>query len=202
MTQFRFLKRLLLTHGRLGYRRVSWMICYYFYKNIVLVFTEIYFAYFHGYSGQIFFPDWLPMLYNSMWSSLTCLFAYSFERDVDEKYVDMYPILYQAGQKRIYFSYFIFWKWVISAIIHGIVVYFGTTMGFRGAIDSSGRTEEMWFASTIAFSCILHLVTFKLLIETIFLNWIVAAAAVFSLVLYWFMTICMNTDILAPLIQP
>ncbi len=202
ISQFRFLKRLLLTHGRLGYRRVAWMTCFYFYKNILLVFTEIYFAYFNGFSGQIFFADWLPMLYNFMWSSLTCLFAYSLERDVTEKWVDRYPVLYQAGQKRVYFSYLIFWKWVILAWFHGFSVYFATTLGFRGAVDSSGRTEEMWFASTTAFSCIIHLVTLKLLIETIFFNWIVALAALFSALCYWVMVICINIEFVATLIQP
>ena len=49
--QFRFLQRLLLVHGRMGYRRVAFTVCYYFYKNIVLVFTEIYFAFYNGFSG-------------------------------------------------------------------------------------------------------------------------------------------------------
>jgi magnesium-transporting ATPase (P-type) len=191
-----------MTHGRLGYRRVAWMTCFYFYKNILLVFTEIYFAYFNGFSGQIFFADWLPMLFNFMWSSLTCLFAYSFERDVTEKWVDRYPVLYMAGQKKVYFSYAIFWKWVFFAWFHGIVVYVATTLGFTGAVDGSGRTEEMWFASTIAFSCIIHLVTIKLIIETIYFNYIVALAAIISVLVYWVMTICMNTNLLAPLIQP
>lgn len=71
ISQFEFLKRLILIHGRLGYRRVAWCICYYFYKNILLVFTELYFAYFNGFSGQIYFADWLPMLYNALWTSLT-----------------------------------------------------------------------------------------------------------------------------------
>jgi len=56
------------------------MVCYYFYKNIVLVFTEIYFATSNGYSGQIFFADWLPMLYNALWTSWQCLFAYVLEQ--------------------------------------------------------------------------------------------------------------------------
>ena len=59
VSQFFYLHRLLLVHGRQGYRRVSWIICYYFYKNIVLVFTEIYFSLENGFSGQIFFADWL-----------------------------------------------------------------------------------------------------------------------------------------------
>ena len=44
VSQFSHLQILLLKHGRLGYKRVSSMICYYFYKNILLVFTEYYFA--------------------------------------------------------------------------------------------------------------------------------------------------------------
>lgn len=49
--QFSFLSRLLLIHGRWGYRRICYFICYYFYKNIVVVFTEIWFAIFNGFSG-------------------------------------------------------------------------------------------------------------------------------------------------------
>lgn len=59
LSQFFYLHRLLLVHGRWGYRRVSWLVCYYFYKNIVLVFTEISFSLENGFSGQIFFADWL-----------------------------------------------------------------------------------------------------------------------------------------------
>lgn len=57
LCQFRYLERLLLVHGRWAYRRISWFICYYFYKNIVVVFTELWFAFFNGFSAQIFFLD-------------------------------------------------------------------------------------------------------------------------------------------------
>ena len=73
------------------------MVCYYFYKNIVLVFTEIYFAFYNGYSGQIFWADWLPMLYNVFWTSFHCLFAYLFEQDANDQYIYVFPILYKAG---------------------------------------------------------------------------------------------------------
>ena len=78
--QFKFLKNLTLCHGRWGYRRVGLFICYYFYKNVILVFCEMYFAFVNGYSGQIFFADWLPMLYNAVWTSWPCIFTYIFER--------------------------------------------------------------------------------------------------------------------------
>jgi len=40
-----------MVHGRNGYIRVAKMICYYFYKNVLLVATELHFAYMNGFSG-------------------------------------------------------------------------------------------------------------------------------------------------------
>ena len=97
ISQFRFIQKMLLVHGRWGYRRVSKMICYYFYKNIILVFTEIYFPFFNGFSGQNYFLDWLPMLYNAIFTSWQCLFAFMFEQDVNIHYSFKYPIVYRVG---------------------------------------------------------------------------------------------------------
>jgi magnesium-transporting ATPase (P-type) len=73
------------------------MICYYFYKNVILVLTEIYFASYGGYSGQIFFLDWLSTLYNAFFTSWHCLFAYLLEMDVNDHYTYKYPKIYKAG---------------------------------------------------------------------------------------------------------
>ena len=126
LSQFFYLHRLLLVHGRWGYRRVSFIVCYYFYKNIVLVFTEIFFSLENGFSGQIFFADWLQTLYNALWSSWACLFAYSLEQDVNDQYVYQYPQVYKAGQKGVYFNFKVFWRWIFFSIWHGGTCYFGT----------------------------------------------------------------------------
>lgn len=53
IAQFRFLKRLLLIHGRLSYRRISKVILYSFYKNVLLYFTQFWFTFVNGFSGQV-----------------------------------------------------------------------------------------------------------------------------------------------------
>ena len=80
VSKFFYIQRLLLTHGRWGYSRVSYIINYYFYKNILLVFTELFFAIANGYSGQIFFAEWLTTMFNAVWTSWQCLFAYALEQ--------------------------------------------------------------------------------------------------------------------------
>lgn len=128
ISQFRFIKRLLFLHGRWGYLRISNFICYYFYKNIILIFTEIYFAIFSGFSGQPFFPDMLPLCYNAFWTSWPCILSYSTERDVNHDLSMNNPILYKAGQLGIYFNLKKFWLWILLAIVHGGITYMGTIL--------------------------------------------------------------------------
>ena len=62
--QFRFLKRLLLVHGRLDYRRVCKVILFSFYKNIVLTLILFAFNFNTGFSGQSLFDDYIHSAYN------------------------------------------------------------------------------------------------------------------------------------------
>lgn len=171
IAQFKFLKKLVLMHGRLGYRRICWFICYYFYKNIAVVFTEIWFAFFNGFSGQIFFLDWLPMLYNSFFTSWPCMFTYVLEQDVDAEDTYQFPEVYGAGQKRIYFTFMGFWKWIVLAIIHGGICFAVPILEFSGhAKDEHGRDAGLWFISTVSFTLVILIVTGKLLMESVYWN--------------------------------
>jgi len=49
--QFRFLKNLLLTHGREAYRRNTYLVSYMFYKNILYVWPIWFFGFYSYFSG-------------------------------------------------------------------------------------------------------------------------------------------------------
>ena len=170
--QFRFLKKVLLVHGRWGYKRVSWFICYYFYKNIAVVFTELWFALYNGFSGQIFFLDWLPLLYNSFWTSWPCLIAFALEQDVDAAESMRLPELYKIGQKQKYFNYTHFWKWVIFAVWHGSLAFWMCTMTTFAAVDLDGTIKPLFWVSTLSFSVVINVVTLKLYLENLHWTWI------------------------------
>jgi magnesium-transporting ATPase (P-type) len=200
--QFKFLKVLLFTHGRWGYRRISLFICYYFYKNVILVFCELYFAFLNGYSGQIFFTDYLPMLYNAIFTSWPCIVTFVFERDCNHHYSLTIPKLYEAGQKKYYFNYTEFWKWIFLALFHGAVAYFIPMYGLYGPTDATGRTLEHWTITTTSFSIILHVVTYKLFVDTYFWIKFNIALTFVSILIYYFVVILGSVPALANLVQP
>jgi len=168
--QFRFLEKLLLNYGRIGYIKISKFICYYFYKNILLVYSDIMYAFSNGFSGQLYFADYLTTMYNAIFTSWCCLFIFSLERDVDLNIVKKFPVLYMAGQKNYFFNLKEFWIYIICAIIHGTICYFLPELCFLDMSDDSGMTYNHWFKSTVNFCLVIHVVTYKLLIISDFWN--------------------------------
>ena len=170
ISQFRYLQRLLLVHGRWGYRRISWFICYYFYKNIAVVFTELCFAFMNGLSGQIYFLDWLPMLYNALWTSWPCMFTFIFEQDLRDTEALEHPSTYQAGQRRLYFTFKTFWTWVGTSMWHGLICFWLPFQGLGFAVNGKGWDTGLWWVSTVSFTMVIHVITIKLFVESIYWN--------------------------------
>jgi len=137
---------------------------------MIVVFTELFFTFFNGFSGQIFFADWLPMMYNAFYTALPCIINYAFEQDVTKEYSYRFPVLYKAGTTCYYFNYSRFWRWIMVAAWHGTVCFWIPVYGLTGVSDSSGYVKGHWYISTISFCLIMHVITIKLFLETTFWN--------------------------------
>lgn len=202
LCQFRFLKKLLLVHGRWGYRRVSLFICYYFYKNVAVVFCEVCYAFFNGFSGQIYILDMLTMMFNAVWTSWPCMLTFILEQDLNAKDSFKYPIAYQAGQKRQLFSYKIFWEYMILAIWHGFVAIFLPFAAMSQAIDIDGRDTGLWWVSTLSFTLIIHIITFKMLMMSTYWNKYSLIGVVGGFFIYYVTIVLLNMAPIASLLQP
>lgn len=53
VSQFRFLQRLLLVHGRWSYRRISLFLHFFLFKTVSFALVHIWFAFYNGYSAQV-----------------------------------------------------------------------------------------------------------------------------------------------------
>lgn len=88
-----------------------------------MVFTELFFAFYNGYSGQIYFAEWLPLLFNAFWTSWPCMMNYALDQDANALSSINYPKLYKAGPMGKFFNFRVFWGWMLSSFWHGIICF-------------------------------------------------------------------------------
>ena len=200
--QFRFLEKLILFYGRNGYIKISKYICYYFYKNIVLVITELLFVFYNGFSGQIFFPDWYGTMFNAVFTSWPCLFVFAFEKEHDILTCKKFPVLYRAGPKNILFNLKRFWIYVIYGIIHSILCFIIPAYGLYGIVDINGNTFNNWRIATVSFSLVIHVVSMKLLIISNFWNFFSIGFTFISVFFYYIILIILCIPKIGEIFQP
>lgn len=71
-----------------------------------------------------------------------------------------------------------------------------------GPVDEEGLTYPHWFVSGVAFSVIIQIVTYKLLIESRFWHWIALFVSVLGVLLYYGTIILGNTETISVIFQP
>ncbi|XP_075103318.1 putative phospholipid-transporting ATPase 9 [Nicotiana tabacum] len=124
IAQFRFLERLLLVHGHWCYRRISSMICYFFYKNIVFGITVFLYEAYTSFSGQPAYNDWFLSTYNVFFTSLPVIALGVFDQDVSARLCLKFPLLYQEGVQNLLFRWRRIIGWMVNGACSAVIIFF------------------------------------------------------------------------------
>ncbi|XP_064963008.1 phospholipid-transporting ATPase 2-like isoform X1 [Musa acuminata AAA Group] len=156
--KFRFLKRLILVHGRYSYNRTAFLSQYSFYKSLLICFIQIFFSFFSGVSGTSLFNSISLMAYNVFYTSIPVL-TVVLDKDLSEKTVMQNPqiLLYcQAGRL---LNPSTFAGWFGRSLYHALVVFLITVHAYA---DEKSEMEEL---SMVALSGCIWLQAFVVTIE-------------------------------------
>jgi hypothetical protein len=121
--QFRFLRRLLLVHGRYNYLRITKCCDYMFYKNIIFNAALCWYAYFTEWSGTMWYQTWYGNMYSMCYSALPVVLVAIFDVDVPASVPERLPQLYHRYIKGLVFSKRVFWHWVLNALLESVIVF-------------------------------------------------------------------------------
>lgn len=122
IARFKFLKRLLLIHGRWNYRRLALVVRYSFYKNFVLVLVLFFYSNFTGFSGTTLFDGLLLSGYN-VFLFWPILCAGVFDQDVDEADILEEPGLYDVGRLGEDLNILVVIGTVFKSVVHAVIVF-------------------------------------------------------------------------------
>jgi phospholipid-translocating ATPase len=185
--QFRFLRILLLVHGRESYRRVVVLLAYAFYKGFSFALLAFWFSFYNLFSGQTLFESWHYGLYHVLFTSLPVLIFSMSDRDVSRETGLRFPELYNNGEGDL--TWLSFLGWLAVGIYDSLVVFFVTIYVFaEGSI--SGLSNNGWcyglFSSGICcMTSLVILVNAKLAMQVSWWTWPLMAAFLLSIAV-WF----------------
>ncbi|KAM1194258.1 hypothetical protein ACFX15_020573 [Malus domestica] len=163
IAQFRFLTDLLLVHGRWSYIRLCKVITYFFYKNLTFTLTQFWFTFQTGFSGQRFYDDWFQSLYNVIFTALPVIIVGLFDKDVSAALSKKYPELYKEGIRNAFFKWRVVAVWGFFSVYQSLIFYYFVTSSSDRAQNSSGKMFGLWDVSTMAFTCVVVTVNFRLI---------------------------------------
>jgi phospholipid-transporting ATPase len=167
IAQFRFLKRLLLVHGRANYKRVSVVVLYSLYKNCVLVSSMFCYGAYTGWTGTALYDSMMIAGFNVFWAGFGIIVFGVIENDVSPKAALAYPQLYMTGQRREDFNLMTLIRWEFTAFFHTVAVFVLSVMvythfTFAPAADDS----DLRVFGSIVESAVVIIVNMRLLIQT------------------------------------
>ncbi|XP_078238363.1 phospholipid-transporting ATPase ID isoform X3 [Pogona vitticeps] len=151
-SQFKFLQRLLLVHGRWSYLRMCKFLCYFFYKNFAFTMVHFWFGFFCGFSAQTVYDQYFITLYNIVYTSLPVLAMGVFDQDVPEHRSLEYPKLYEPGQLNLLFNKREFFICIAQGIYTSVFMFF---IPYGVFSDDAFLADYQSFAVTVATSLVI-----------------------------------------------
>ncbi|KAI5081761.1 hypothetical protein GOP47_0001504 [Adiantum capillus-veneris] len=176
IAQFRFLEKLLLVHGAWCYKRITFMIKYFFYKNFVFGFSIFLFNAYTRFSGQSIYADWFLSLYNVIFTSAPVVVVAVLDQDLGARSRLRFPQLYKKGQthggnlliRRIMF-------WMLNGVLQAAICFFSVIYGYGyGKVPdrSGGRMVGLFTIGTTMYTAVLFVVNFQIAMVIQYWTWI------------------------------
>ncbi|CAH8682500.1 unnamed protein product [Schistosoma rodhaini] len=174
--RFHYLKTVLLIHGHNFYQRVSILVLYFFYKNLIFTLPQMFYGFFCAYSQQSIYPQLYLILFNLIMTSLPILLYGIFEISIPKSILLEFPVLYKGIANNSILSNRRFIIWISLACWHAFIAFFGSYfLTFQGQGNDNGLSKLgnlFCFGNFIIFIIFL-IVNIKVLLISYYLNWIV-----------------------------
>ncbi|KAG0258279.1 hypothetical protein BG011_003393 [Mortierella polycephala] len=143
ITQFRFIRKLVLVHGHWGYMRIAEMILNFFFKNVLWVAAVLWFQIYCGFSAMLFYDYTFVSLYNLMFTAVPVLVLGATDQDLIAPYILRYPSVYKLGIHQKRYNQYRFVVYMLDGVWQSLIVFwfwrgvYGMNILSHSGIDSS-----------------------------------------------------------------
>ncbi|KAI8711636.1 Phospholipid-transporting ATPase [Fusarium sp. LHS14.1] len=161
ISQFRFLSRLILVHGRHNYHRTTMFILTTFWKEIFIYLPQALFQDRAGVTGtSLYYPS--SLIFVSFLTAASMVIIGTWEQDLNARTLEAVPELYAYGQRGEGLNVATFFSWAGNAFFAGLLVFQASFMGYADTdiIDDNGLFAQ----GTLVFIACIIWINCKILI--------------------------------------
>lgn len=181
ISQFKYLHKLILIHGRYLLMRNSYFVLYYFYKNMIFTLPQFWFAFSNGFSGNLLWDDFYYLAYNSFITVIPVCSRMLFEEDIDINFKGypnnhksklLIPSIYKEYRQSYPFTIIKFFITLLIGIFHSLIVYILPEIIYKNntIFILDGKSIDLW---NLSFTSYITMIIVQLIIiyeHTYFLN--------------------------------
>ncbi|KAK8864038.1 hypothetical protein M9Y10_011732 [Tritrichomonas musculus] len=173
ISQFRFLKRLLLVHGYLNFYRNVDLVNYSFYKNMAFSFNQIIYGFLTSNGGATMYESVLYTVFNVIFTSIPPIVYAAADRDVTlEAMMNSPEIFHCDGKKKWMISYWRFWVNLLLGMYHGVCAFIVPYFALPPFIYSNGRTFGLREFGTIVYASVVAIVNARIMLMSHNWTWL------------------------------
>nr|POE53386.1 putative phospholipid-transporting atpase neo1 [Quercus suber] len=143
ITQFAYLTKLLVWHGRNSYKRSAKLAQFIIHRGLIISVCQTVFSIASAYEPIALYRDWLLVGYATVYTMMP-VFSLVLDRDVDEGLANLYPELYKELTSGRSLSYRTFFVWCGISLYQGLIIQGGSEILIPGysttKLTDSGMT--------------------------------------------------------------
>lgn len=172
--EFKYLRRLILWHGRLSYKRSAVLSQFVIHRGLIISIIQAIFSITFYFVAIPIYNGMLILGYSTVYTSLP-VFSLVFDHDVNVETVMKYPPLYATLQKGRSLSSKTFLIWFFKSVFQGCVIMLGTLLFFN---------ESFTNIVTITFSALIMTELLNVYSSVHHLSYRILCASVLTLFVY------------------
>ncbi|EAY06606.1 phospholipid-translocating P-type ATPase, flippase family protein [Trichomonas vaginalis G3] len=186
ITRFKHLKRLLAVHGRLSLVRISGVVRYMVYKNLVFSLVNIPFFYFTRWTPSPIFDGWLMATYNLMWTIFPPGEYGFFEQDVSFQSMMKYPLIYRDARSGRFISMWRFVGELVNAIYQSMILFFfNMYVPSMKPLNGRGLVDDLNFNGVLLYISIILVVDIQAIIRSQHWNIFLFLGVIVSILIFF-----------------
>ncbi|AFZ79835.1 uncharacterized protein BEWA_026840 [Theileria equi strain WA] len=135
ITQFSYIKRIVLWHGRNSYKRSAALTHFIIHRGMILTVMQAIFSAMYFYMPLAFFQGWLQIGFSSYYTMVP-IFCLILDQEIEESDVFLFPELYQTLRTGRVMSVKTFLIWVWISVFQGGVLMLGAIILFENSLLS------------------------------------------------------------------